>query len=88
MSIDWALVTAVVAIISVTAIAVWRFTRMESSSVALATTVGELKTKIEHGHTCQHSLVKAVSRLSARQKKTQATLERHMQKMNEHVEEG
>ncbi len=51
---DGATLAAVMAVVTVTGVAVWRFTRVEA--------------ELKHQNKCQTTLVKAVSRLNANQK--------------------
>lgn len=64
-------VTVMLGIVSLVSVAVWRFTKVESILKILLHKNG-------HQHTCQISLVKAVSRLNARQKTMQCAFDRHI----------
>ncbi len=71
MIIDWGEVSAYIATIVAVGVVVWRFAHMEAS----VKRVGE--TLQEH-HQCQHMLVKAISRLNMRVKKSTRILEKHI----------
>jgi hypothetical protein len=61
---DPATLSSVAAIVTVVGVAAWRFSRLE--------------THVKHNHHCNQSLVKVVSRVSSRQKKYHAMLEKHI----------